>query len=50
MKKMTKTDILNIKPGKIEVFVFYTAKAIISARQYVYQIGYVGYSRSIARS
>ena len=29
MKKLTKTDILSIKPGKIEVFVFETAKAIM---------------------
>ena len=39
MKKLTKTDILSIKPGKIEVFVFETAKAIMSARQYPWLIG-----------
>ena len=41
MKKLTKADILNIKPGKFEVFVFDTAKAIMSAHQYAYQIGYI---------
>ena len=49
MKKLTKTDILNIKPGKFEVFVFDTAKAIMSARQYVYQIGYVEPPEGVAR-
>ena len=39
MKKLTKSDILSIKPGKIEVFVFETAKAIMSARQYAWLIG-----------
>ena len=39
MKKLTKADILSIKPGKIEVFVFDTAKAIMSARQYAWLIG-----------
>lgn len=39
MKKLTKADILSIKPGKIEVFVFETAKAIMSARQYAWLIG-----------
>ena len=38
MKKLTKSDILSIKPGKIEVFVFETAKAIMSARQYAWLI------------
>ena len=38
MKKLTKADILSIKPGKIEVFVFETAKAIMSARQYAWLI------------
>ena len=39
MKKLTKTDILNIKPGKFEVFVLDSAKALLSGRQYAYQIG-----------
>ena len=49
MKKLTKADILNIKPGKFEVFVFDTAKAIMSARQYAYQIGYIEPPDGVAR-
>jgi len=41
MKKLTKFDILSIKPGKSQVFVFDTAKAVVSARQYVWQIGHI---------
>ena len=39
MKKLTKADILGIKPGKIEVFVLDNAKAIMSARQYAWLLG-----------
>ena len=41
MKKLTKADILSIKPGQFKVFVLDTAKAVISARQYVWQIGHI---------
>ena len=41
MKKVTKADILSIKPGEFKVFVFETTKAAISARSYAYQIGYI---------
>ena len=41
MKKLTKPDILSIKPGKSKAFVFETAKAVASARSYAYQLGYI---------
>ena len=41
MKKLTKPDILSIKPGKSSAFVFETAKAVASARSYAYQVGYI---------
>ncbi len=41
MKKLTKPDILSIKPGKSRAFVFETAKAVASARSYAYQLGYI---------
>lgn len=37
MKKVTKQDILNIKPGKTKVFVLDDAKAVRSAKSYIYQ-------------
>lgn len=49
MKKLTKSDILSIKPGKIEVFVFETAKAIMSARQYAWLIGKTEQPEGVAR-
>ena len=49
MKKLTKADILSIKPGKIEVFVFDTAKAIMSARQYAWLIGKTEPSEGVSR-
>lgn len=49
MKKLTKSDILSIKPGKIEVFVFETAKAIMSARQYAWLIGKTEPPKGVAR-
>lgn len=49
MKKLTKADILAIKPGKFEVFVLDTAKAVKSGRQYVYQIGYIEPPDGVAR-
>ena len=49
MKKLTKSDILSIKPGKIEVFVFETAKAIMSARQYAWLIGKTELPEGVAR-
>lgn len=41
MKKLTKPDVLSIKPGKSRAFVFETAKAVASARSYAYQLGYI---------
>lgn len=41
MKKLTKADILSIKPGESKVFDLDTAKAVHSARQYVWQIGHI---------
>lgn len=41
MQKLTKKDILNIKPGAVKVFVLDTAKAVVSARQYAYQLAKV---------
>ncbi len=49
MKKLTKADILGIKPGNFEVFVFETTKAVMSARQYAYQIGYIEPPNGVAR-
>lgn len=49
MKKLTKTDILNIKPGKIEVFVLDNAKAIMSARQYAWLLGKTEPPEGVAR-
>lgn len=49
MKKLTKADILGIKPGKIEVFVLDNAKAIMSARQYAWQLGKTEPPEGVAR-
>ena len=49
MKKLTKADILGIKPGKIEVFVLENAKAIMSARQYAWLLGKTEPSEGVAR-
>lgn len=49
MKKLTKADILGIKPGKIEVFVLDSAKALLSGRQYAYQIGNTEPPEGVAR-
>lgn len=49
MKKLTKADILGIKPGKIEVFVLDNAKAIMSARQYAWLLGKTEPSEGVAR-
>lgn len=49
MKKLTKTDILGIKPGKTEVFVLDNAKAIMSARQYAWLLGKTEPPEGVAR-
>lgn len=49
MKKLTKADILGIKPGKIEVFVLDNAKAIMSARQYAWLLGKIEPPEGVAR-
>ena len=49
MKKLTKADILGIKPGKIEVFVLDNAKAIMSARQYAWLLGKTDPPEGVAR-
>lgn len=49
MKKLTKADILGIKPGKIEVFVLDNAKAIMSARQYAWLLGKTEPHEGVAR-
>lgn len=49
MKKLTKVDILGIKPGKIEVFVLDNAKAIMSARQYAWLLGKTEPPEGVAR-
>ena len=49
MKKLTKADILGIKPGKIEVFVLDNAKAIMSARQYAWLLGQTEPPEGVAR-
>lgn len=49
MKKLTKSDILSIKPGENEVFEFETAKAIMSARQYAWLIGKIEPPEGVVR-
>ena len=49
MKKLTKADILGIKPGKIEVFVLDNAKAIMSARQCAWLLGKTEPPEGVAR-
>ena len=49
MKKLTKADILGIKPGKIEVFVLDNAKAIMSARQSAWLLGKTEPPEGVAR-
>ena len=49
MKKLTKADILGIKPGKIEVFVLDNAKAIMAARQYAGLLGKTEPPEGVAR-
>lgn len=49
MKKLTKADILGIKPGKIEVFVLDNAKAIMAARQYAWLLGKTEPPEGVAR-
>lgn len=49
MKKLTKADILGIKPGKIEVFVLDNTKAIMSARQYAWLLGKTEPPEGVAR-
>lgn len=49
MKKLTKADILGIKPGKIEVYVLDNAKAIMSARQYAWLLGKTEPPEGVAR-
>ena len=49
MKKLTKADILGIKPGKIEEFVLDNAKAIMSARQYAWLLGKTEPPEGVAR-
>lgn len=36
MKRVTKADILGIKPGETKTFSLDSAKAVVSARQYAY--------------
>lgn len=49
MEKLTKADIIGIKPGKYKVFLLDTKKAIRSARQYVYQINRIELPNGVAR-
>lgn len=49
MKKLTKADILNIKPGRFQVFVFDDIKAIVSARSYVLQLSRIEPPHGVAR-
>lgn len=41
MKKVTKADILSIKPGEFGFFVLDTPKAVASAKSYASQIGHI---------
>lgn len=49
MKKLTKADILKIRPGCFEVFVFDTGKAILSAKSYISQLAKVELPDGIQR-
>ena len=49
MKKVTKQDILNIKPGKTKVFVLDDAKAIRSAKSYIYQTAKIEPPKGVKR-
>lgn len=49
MKKLTKADILNIEPGRFQVFEFDDIKAIVSARSYVLQLSRIEPPQGVAR-
>lgn len=49
MKKVTKADILSIKPGELKVFVLDTPKAVVSAKSYALQIGHIEPPAGVAR-
>lgn len=49
MKKVTKYDILNIKPGKTKVFVLDDAKGVRSAKSYIYQMAKIEPPQGVKR-
>lgn len=49
MEKVTKQDILNIKPGNKKVFLLDDAKAVRSAKSYIYQTAKIEPPKGVKR-
>lgn len=49
MKRVTKADILGIRPGETKTFFLDSAKAVVSARQYAYFLGRVEPRNGVAK-
>lgn len=49
MKKVTKCDILNIRPGKTKVFILDDARGVRSARSYIYQTAQIEPPHGVAK-
>ena len=49
MERVTKADILGIRPGETKTFCLGTAKAVVSARQYAYFLGRVEPRKGVAK-
>lgn len=49
MEKLTKADILGIKPGKGKIFSLDTKKAILSAKAYIWQLSRVEPANGVSR-
>ncbi len=49
MKRVTKADILGIRPGETKTFFLDSAKAVVSARQYAYFLSRVEPREGVAK-
>lgn len=49
MERVTKADILGIKPGETKTFFLDSTKAVVSARQYAYFLGRVEPREGVAK-
>lgn len=49
MERVTKADILGIRPGETKTFSLNSAKAVVSARQYAYFLGRVEPRKGVAK-